>query len=175
MSGLVIWITGLPGCGKSTLADGIKDCFADFVMLRMDEFRRIATPEPSYTETERDIVYRSIVYTAMILSQLDHNAIIDATGNMRVWRDLARQLIPNFVEIYLKCPIGVAEERELSRRNTHGAPKDIYAKGKAGWPVPGVLAPYEEPIGPELIINIDTTPAEAAIRQACAFIRNRCV
>ncbi|MBF0506259.1 MAG: adenylyl-sulfate kinase [Nitrospirae bacterium] len=173
MSGLVIWITGLPGSGKSTLADGIKECFPDFVVLRMDEFRKIATPEPAYTETERDIVYRSIVYTAMVLSKLGHDAIIDATGNRNKWRDLARQLIPNFMEIYLKCPLDVCVERELSRGLTRGAPKDIYAKGKAGWPVPGLQVPYEEPLSPELLINIDNTPAGEAIVKACDFIKNR--
>ncbi len=173
MGGLVIWITGLPGSGKSTLADGIKECFPDFVVLRMDKFRKIATPDPAYTETERDIVYRSIVYTAMELSKLGHNALIDATGNMRIWRDLARQLIPDFVEIYLKCPLDVCVERELSRGLARGAPKDIYAKGRAGSPVPGVHVPYEEPLSPELLINIDTTPEREAIAKACDFIKDR--
>ena len=173
MSALVIWITGLPGSGKSTLADSIKECFPVFVTLRMDEFRKIVTPEPLYSEGERDLVYRAIVYTAKKLSELDHCTIIDATGNMRKWRELARQLIPGFMEIYLKCPLSVCAEREASRSYGRGAPKDIYAKGKTGWPVPGVQVPYEEPLCPELIIDTGSSSLEETKAKACALIKKR--
>ncbi len=173
MDGLVIWITGLPGSGKSTIADGVSERFPDFVILRMDEFRKIATPVPSYTDTERDTVYRAIVYMAMVLSKLGHHAIIDATGNMRIWRDLARQLIPNFMEIYLKCTLHVCAERELSRRDSHGAPRGIYAKGQAGWPVPGVQAPYEEPLNPEFIIDTENTSPGDVITKVSEFVSQK--
>jgi adenylylsulfate kinase len=173
MSGLVIWITGLPGSGKSTLTDGIKEFFPAFVDLRMDEFRKIVTPEPSYSLAERDLVYRAIVYTAGKLSELDHCAIIDATGNMRKWRDMARQLIPDFIEIYLKCSLSVCVEREASRSYRHGAPRDIYEKGEAGWPVPGIREPYEEPWSPELTIDMATSSVEQAKAKACEYIKHR--
>ncbi len=170
MKGIVLWITGLPGSGKSTIADGIKDRFPDFVILRMDELRKIVTPEPTYSEDEREMVYRAIVYAAKTISELDHNVIIDATGNMRRWRELAKQLIPNFAEIYLKCPIDVCMEREVSRKKTRGAPKGIYKKGKTGWPVPGVQVPYEEPLKPELIIETDTVSIKEAVSVISDFI-----
>jgi len=173
MSSLVIWITGLPGSGKSTLADGLKERFPGFVILRMDEFRKIVTPEPVYSETERDIVYRAIVYTAKTLSTLHHCVIIDATGNMRKWRELARQLIPDFMEIYLQCSLSVCAEREVCRSDSHGAPKDIYAKGEAGWPVPGVQVPYEEPLSPELAIDMAATSLKDALAKACEFVSHR--
>lgn len=170
MKGLVLWITGLPGSGKSTVADGIKERFPDFVILRMDELRKIVTPEPSYSESERDMVYRAIVYTAKTISELGHNVIIDATGNRRRWRDIARHLITRFAEIYLKCPIKTCTERETSRKKTHDAPKDIYKKGRAGWPVPGLQVPYEEPLNPELTIETDTASIEEAVSVICDFL-----
>src|SRR5208283_3199350 len=173
MSGLVIWITGLPGSGKSTLADGIKESFPGFVILRMDELRKIVTPGPVYSETERDIVYRAIVYTAKTLSTLEHCVIIDATGNMRKWRELGRQLIPDFMEIYLRCPLTVCAEREVTRSDSRGAPKDIYAKGRAGCPVPGVQVPYEEPLSPEITIDMDSTSREEAIAKACESVSRK--
>ena len=170
MSGLVIWITGLPGSGKSTIADGIKGRFPDSIILRMDDLRKIVTPEPTYSEQERELVYRVIVYTAKTISELGRNVIIDATGNMRRWRELARHLIPRFAEIYLKCPIKTCTEREISRKETHGAPKGIYEKGMAGWPVPGVQVPYEEPLNPELIIETDNASIEEALSVICDFL-----
>ena len=170
MKGLVLWITGLSGSGKSIIADGIKKRFPDFVILRMDELRKIVTPSPTYSEQERELVYRAIVYTAKMLSESGCNVIIDATGNMRRWRELARQMTPNFAEIYLKCSIKVCSERESLRKETRGAPKDIYKKGIAGWPVPGIQAPYEEPLNPELTIETDTVSIENAVSVICDFL-----
>ncbi|MEW6570958.1 MAG: adenylyl-sulfate kinase [Nitrospirota bacterium] len=163
MPGIAIWITGLPGSGKSTIADALREADPRFVVLRMDELRQVVTPAPTYTELEREIVYRALVYAARTLTELGHNVIIDATGNLRKWRELARQLIPGFIEVYLRCPIDVCVEREKQRKETHEAPKDIYKKGAEGWPVPGMVVPYEEPLNPEVIIDSDKTSAGEAV------------
>lgn len=155
MSGIAIWITGLPGSGKSTVADEIKKLHPEFILLRMDEFRKVVTPDPTYSDAEREMVYRALVYLAVKLTEAGHDVIIDATGNLRKWRDLARQLIPRFAEAYLKCPLKICMEREKYRVNTHEAPRDIYKKGGAGSPVPGIAVPYEEPLNPEILIDAD--------------------
>ncbi len=161
----VIWITGLPGSGKSTVASALKEKVPDSVILRIDELRKIVTPEPTYSDIERDYVYRSLVFTSKIICELGHNVIIDATGNRKSWRQLARELIPDFIEVYLECPVDLCIEREKARVDTHSAPKKIYEKGKAGWPVPGINVPYELPEEPELIIDTETeSPEEAAKR-----------
>jgi adenylylsulfate kinase len=153
MSGIAIWITGLPGSGKSTTADAVKKLYPEFIILRMDEMRKIVTPAPTYSDSERDIVYRAMVYLAITLTGLGHDVVIDATGNRRKWRELARQLIPRYAEVYLRCPIETCMERERKRTNAHKAPRDIYQKGSAGRPVPGLTAPYEEPLRPEITVD----------------------
>lgn len=159
----VIWITGLPGSGKSTVATAVKEKIPDAVILRMDELRKIVTPEPTYSDIEREYVYRALVSTAKNLYELGHKVIIDATGNKKSWRQLARELIADFLEVYLKCPIEICIKREEARIDTHKAPRKIYEKGKKGWPVPGIKAPYEEPEKPEIIVNTEKeSPAEAA-------------
>lgn len=161
----VIWITGLPGSGKSTVALAVKNLMPHAIILRMDELRKFVTPEPTYSDNERECVYRSLVYTAKTLYELGHTVIIDATGNKKSWRELARNLIPDFCEIYLKCPLELCIEREKMRSDTHGAPRDIYKKAKAGAPVPGMQAPYEEPDKPDLLIDTEKeSPEEAAAR-----------
>ena len=163
MSGMALWITGLPGSGKSTIADALKASHPDFVVLRMDDLRKTVTPEPDYSDPEREIVYRSLVYCAKKLTELGHDVIIDATGNMRRWRELARKLIPRYAEIYLKCPIAECMNREQQRQQSHGAPRDIYKKGEKGWPVPGMNAPYEEPLDPDIIIDTKQTTVRDAV------------
>jgi adenylylsulfate kinase len=164
MAGIALWITGLPGSGKSTVSDAVKQKHSDFVILRMDELRKVATPAPTYSQTERDILYRCLVFMAKTLTELGHDVIIDATGNMRKWRELARKLIPRYVEVYLKCSVAVCMEREKRRFDTHAAPEDIYEKGKKGWPVPGMAAPYEEPLNPELTVDTETVSVEDAVK-----------
>ena len=163
MGGMALWITGLPGSGKSSIADALKALHPDFVILRMDEFRKIVTPEPVFSDAEREIVYRSLVYLAKELTGLGHTVIIDATGNKRRWRELARALIPRYAEIYLKCPLEECINRERQRQETRGAPKDIYKKGDQGWPVPGINAPYEESLSPEIIIDTGRTAVHEAV------------
>ena len=155
MEGVALWITGLPGSGKSTLAEEIQRFHPEFSILSMDTFRKIVSPDPSYSEAERDIVYRALIFTAMKMTELGHHVIIDATGNRLKWRELARELIVRYQEIYLKCPIEVCMDRENKRSISHDAPKDIYKKGKSGWPVPGISVPYEEPVKPDLTLETE--------------------
>jgi len=170
LSGIALWITGLPGSGKSTVADEIKKRHPSFVLLRMDELRKVITPQPTYSETEREIVYRAMVYLAKKLTESGHDVIIDATGNMRRWRDLARQLISRYGEVYLTCPIEICIRREQERVETREAPKDVYKKGAAGWPVPGVSVPYEEPLRPELVVETDKVSSEDIVQKVEALI-----
>jgi len=170
MKAIGVWLTGLPGSGKSTLAEEIKKRHPDFIVLRMDDLRKIVTPEPTYSAEERDIVYRCLVFIAATLVGHGESVVIDATGNLRKWRDLARTLIPLYGEAYLKCPVEVCIARETRRREAYGAPGEVYEKAKAGWPVPGITAPYEEPRNPEILIEMDKTTVAAAAERIEALI-----
>ncbi|MBF0319400.1 MAG: adenylyl-sulfate kinase [Nitrospirae bacterium] len=159
----VLWLTGLPGSGKSAIADAFKAHRSDFFILRMDELRKIATPEASYSEQEREILYRALVFTARAISSLNHNTIIDATGNRRRWRGLARELIPHFSEIYITCPLEICMKREKSRLEKFSAPDNIYNKALRGASVPGINTPYEPPLNPELAVDSSTMPIEEIV------------
>ena len=168
-TGWCIWITGLPGSGKSTiahfLAEKLRSLGVHSQILSSDSLRKVITPNPRYTEDERDVVYGALVYVAKILTANGVNVIIDATGNRRRYRENARREIPLFMEAYIRCPIDVCIEREAKRVNLHGAPKNIYAKAFGGESktVPGLGAPYEEPINPEVTVDSDKlSPEECA-------------
>ncbi|MBS7659308.1 MAG: adenylyl-sulfate kinase [Candidatus Bathyarchaeia archaeon] len=169
--GWCIWVTGLPGSGKSIVSrELIKILMQHGIraqLLSSDELRKVMTPKPTYSLEERDAVYATLVYIAKLLTENGVNVIIDATGNLRRYRDNARNLIPKFMEAYLECPIEVCMERESKRVETYNAPAQIYQramKGEAST-VPGVGQPYEPPLHPEVTINtVADSPEQAALK-----------
>jgi len=164
-----IWITGLPGIGKSSLARGaaaeLEAVGERVVVLELDAIRKFLTPTPTYSATERDVVYRALVYMAAALVSAGVPVIVDATAHRRAWRDLARASIERFAEVQLECPLEVCRERERHRCEGN-APRGIYAQaGKPGAAVPGVDVPYEPALAPELFIDTATEDARSAIRR----------
>ena len=169
----VMWLTGLPGCGKTTIAKKVRSRLQEkgiaVKILQLDEIRREITPVPRYTEEERDIVYASLAYMGKLLSEAGVNVIIDATANRRRYRDLARRLVPNFAEVFIRAPLSVCVEREAERA-AQFSPKGIYKKaGAEKAPVPGVNVAYEEPLAPE--IEVDTTTMSPD--QSASYIAQR--
>jgi adenylylsulfate kinase len=160
-----IWITGLPGSGKTTVAREVAEKLKGKKLrtLQLDEIRTIVTPHPTYSEQERDIVYAFLSYTAKVLTESDVNVIIDATANRKRYRDLARRLIPRFMEVYVSCSLGTCRQRE-EHRVAEFTPKRIYEKSQAPEAaVPGVNVPYETTKNPELTIDSErAAPKEAA-------------
>ena len=163
-----IWITGLPGSGKTTLARAVAGALhargIPVRLLELDAVRQVVTPAPTYSDAERDVVYRALAYMTWLLTEAGVPVLVDATAHRRVWRDLARALIPAFAEVALRCPLEVCRERERTRCGT-AAPAGIYARsGRPGASVPGVDVPYEPPLHPELIVNTAGDPPDRAVQ-----------
>lgn len=148
----IIWFTGLPSSGKTTLGSLLTkyliDRGVDVEWLDSDELRRVLTPNPKYTDEERDWFYRVLVWLAYRFYKHEITVVISATGNKREYRDWLRGLVDNFVEVYLKCDLKVCMERDV---------KGVYRLGLTGKSktVPGLGVPYEEPTNPEIIIETD--------------------
>jgi len=156
--GWAVWITGLPGSGKSSIAKELQRRLLRFGVesriLSSDELRKRITPAPKYTEEERDFVYETLASIARNLTDEGINVIIDATGNRRRYRERPRREISRFAEIYVKCPLELCIEREKRRIEFSHAPRGIYEKAFArSSTVPGVGARYEEPLNPEVILD----------------------
>lgn len=176
--GWCVWLTGLPGSGKSTVAKVLIDKLMNngikAQIVSSDELRKVVTPVPKYTEEEREVVYGAIVYVARILTKNGVNVVIDATGNRRRYREKAREEIKNFMEVYLYCPLETCIKRESRRIETFQAPKDIYKKALEGKStVPGIGVPYEEPLNPELRIDTEKLNPDACAEKILDLIRKQ--
>ncbi|MEM2166613.1 MAG: adenylyl-sulfate kinase, partial [Candidatus Bathyarchaeia archaeon] len=122
--------------------------------------------------------YGALVYIAKILTENGVNVIIDATGNRRRYREHARREIPLFMEAYIRCPLEVCIERESRRgADAYGAPREVYAKAFRGESktVPGLGAPYEEPVNPEVTVDSDKLSPEECAERVLEVILNRFV
>jgi hypothetical protein len=92
--------------------------------------------------------------------------IVDATANRRAYRDRARAAIPRFLEAYVRCPIAVCQARD---------PKGIYRRGAAGTArdVPGVSAPYEPPLTPEVVVDGERDDPVVAARRIVSALEKK--
>jgi len=162
-----VWLTGLPASGKSTVARALAAELAGrgirAALLESDIVRREITPHPEYGDTGRDAFYATLAYLARMLVLHGVPVIIDATANRRTYRDRAREAIPRFLEVHIRCPLAVCQARD---------PKGIYRRGAEGTAqnVPGISAPYEPPLMPEVVVDGERDdPAVAAGRIVAAL------
>lgn len=157
-----VWITGRPASGKSTITAVVATALAarniDFEVIESDALRRAVTPQPTYTDEEREMFYAAMAVMGELLARHGVAVIFDATAHRRAWRDHARQRIVRFAEVHVECAEDVCIARD---------PKGIYRKAREGLAtsVPGVQVPYEVPVRSEVIVYGDRMrPEEAAQR-----------
>jgi len=171
-----VWLTGLPASGKTSIAGELSARLAEagamVEVLESDALRRVLTPTATYSSEERDLFYRALAFYGSRLVAHGVPVIFDATANRRRYRDFARELIPNFLEVAVVCPLEICQQRDQ---------KGTYRKGREGRTstVPGLQEPYEEPRTPEIVVNTMTVqPAAAATTiiqslQTHGYLRDR--
>jgi adenylylsulfate kinase len=165
-----VWVTGLPASGKSTLAAAlarqIRDLGTNVTVLESDVLRRLFASEPRYDEQDREYFYASLAFIGRILTEHGISVIFDATANRRSYRERARQQIPQFIEVFVQCPLEICIQRD---------PKGIYRKAREGQAsdVPGVQAVYEPPEHPEIVIRGDHENPDAAASRVIEFLVSR--
>jgi adenylylsulfate kinase len=135
-------------------------------MTRSDELRQVLTPNPTYTEEERDWFYQATTYLGQLLTNNGINVIFAATANRRSHRQRAREAIERFMEIYVRCSLETCMERDE---------KGIYEKGLAGraTTVPGLQIPYEFPETPDLIMDTEQHSAGEGVGLILAMLDER--
>jgi adenylylsulfate kinase len=160
--GCVIWLTGLSGAGKSTIADilerRLREAGERVEVLDGDVVRTHLSHGLGYSREDRDTNIRRIGFVAELLARHGVFVIVAAISPYRQTREEVRGRIPNFLEVYVECPVQVLAERDV---------KGLYKKALAGEidRFTGISDPYEPPVSPDVLIHSSReTPSESAGR-----------
>jgi len=168
----VLWFTGLPSSGKSTIAHkvelelykrGIKTYVFDG-----DNIRTGLNKDLGFTEKERDENIRRIGEVIKLFIDAGLVVLTAFVSPLRKHREYVKSLLEDgeYIEIYVKCPAEKCAERD---------PKGHYEKAKLGIikNFTGVDAPYEEPQSPDLVIETDKLSIDESVMAVLSFLKNK--
>ncbi len=168
--GAVIWLTGIPGSGKSTIAFKLKDTLEEMgirvEVLDGDWVRKTINPDAGFSYDERRRHLLRVAWIARLLARNGVIVIASFVSPYRRVRDEIRRIIEEevpFVEVYVKCSLEEAIRRD---------PKGLYKKAIKGEikHFTGISDPYEEPLNPELVLNTETNTVEQNVSKLVNFI-----
>ncbi|MGH8000760.1 MAG: adenylyl-sulfate kinase [Brasilonema sp.] len=158
--GLILWLTGLSGSGKTTIAKGLecelkeRCCLVE--LLDGDIIRTNLSKGLGFSREDRETNIRRIGFVANLLSRNGVVVIVAAISPYRTIRDEIRRTTKNFIEVYVSAPITVCEARDV---------KGLYAMARAGKikAFTGIDDPYEEPLNPDIVCYTTQESVEESI------------
>jgi adenylylsulfate kinase len=156
--GFTIWMTGLSGAGKSTIAERLvtelgRRGLERIEVLDGDEVRKTLSVGAGFSKEERDAHVRRMAYVAHLLTRNGIPTIVAAISPYAETREYARRLIGDFVEVFVTAPLAALEARD---------PKGLYRRARAGL-IPqftGISDPYEPPENPAITCYTDREQPE---------------
>jgi len=165
----VLWLTGLSGAGKSTIANKLYPMIKakGFKVERLDgDVVREIFPHTGFTKEDRDNHVKRIGYLASLLEKNGVTVICSFVSPYREARRFVRGLCRNFVEVYVNPPLEVCEQRDV---------KGLYKKARSGEikNFTGIDDPYEPPEAPELDIDTSKQTLEKSCAQIIRYLDKR--
>lgn len=168
----VLWFTGLSGSGKSTVANAVSRKLFELgiqnYVLDGDNIRHGLNKDLGFSSEDRTENIRRIGEVSKLFVDSGQLVLTAFISPFRQDREQVRSILePNeFIEVYVKCPIEVCEERD---------PKGLYKKVRNGEirNFTGIDSPYEEPVSPELVINTHHDSVEECAEQIISYLQNR--
>jgi len=170
--GVLIWLTGLPSAGKSTIAFTVEHALVQqgrlAYVLDGDNIRHGLNKNLGFSAADRSENIRRIGEVGKLFVDAGLIALASFVSPYRADRDAVRQLLAagDFVEVYVETPVELCAQRD---------PKGLYQKARAGL-IPnftGVSDPYEPPLAPEIVIRTAACTPEQAAAQILAELARR--
>jgi adenylylsulfate kinase len=170
-TGFTLWLTGLSGAGKTTLALGMRDalvargCLVE--VLDGDEVRKNLSLGLGFSRQDRDANVRRIGYVARLLSRHGVVAIAAAISPYRDTRDeVRREHEGAFVEVFVDCSLDLLVQRDR---------KGLYARALRGelQNMTGVSDPYEPPLAAQVTVHTDHEQVDESLAKILAFLEQR--
>jgi adenylyl-sulfate kinase len=167
-TGCIVWLTGLSGAGKSTIAVRLEQSLYKLrrraYILDGDNIRHGLCSDLGFSHDDRTENIRRTGEVARLFADAGIICIAAFISPYRTDRDLARRIAPRgkFLEVYVNAPLEVCEERD---------PKGLYARARAGElkNFTGISAPYEPPVKPEIELNTN----ELSVTECVGIILKR--
>ena len=170
--GAVLWFTGLPSAGKSTVAHALEERLHQMgcrtLVLDGDNVRHGLCGDLGFTAADREENIRRIGEVAKLFVEAGTIVLTAFVSPYRADRERARGVVQHgdFLEVWCRCPVDVCEQRD---------PKGHYKRAKAGEikGFTGVSAPYEEPRDPELVLDTAKLTLDESVDRLLALLAER--
>jgi adenylylsulfate kinase len=169
---LIIWLTGLSGSGKSTIADSLEQLLHEkgfkTYLLDGDNIRHGLNKNIDFSEEGRKENIRRIGEVTKLFVDAGIIVITAFISPFREDRATVRSLVSegDFVEVFVDCPLEVCEQRDV---------KGLYAKARKG-EIPnftGISSPFEQPVQPEIHVHSDNATLEECVNSIYSFIQDK--
>ena len=159
----VLWMTGLPCSGKTTIARKLQKLMPELVVLDGDELRA----QSSSSDFSREGINENNRKVANLAKDFSMSkpVCVSLISPFKENREDARKIIGDnkFIEAHIKCSLSICEERDV---------KGMYKKARRNEikDFIGIHTDYEIPDNPELIVNTETNPLDECVTQIFAYI-----
>lgn len=158
----VLWMTGLPCAGKTTIARKLQEHITNMAVLDGDELREWLSPK-DFSKEARNEHNRKVAHLAKLLIKHNVPVAVSLISPYIENRENARKIIGNtaFLEVYVQCRLDVCEKRDV---------KGMYKKARNGEikNFTGIQDPYEAPLNPEIIVNTEKDGLDSTVNNMIA-------
>ena len=168
-SGFCIWLTGLSGSGKSTIANALESFLESEILVEIldgDILRKGLSADLQFSKADRNTNITRAFFISRLLARNKVAVICAFISPYRKVRSEGKRTINNFIEVFVKCPLSVCEERD---------PKGLYKKVRKGLikNFTGIDDPYEEPERPDIIVDTEKDSVTECVKKICIFLYDR--